>query len=56
VRQGEGPALRAVGFRMAEYADRLRGAQNVSIAYTPNVNEWNGYRNVELMLEDVKFE
>ena len=54
--QGEGAAIRAVGFRMGALFDAIREAKSVSLAYTPNVNDWKGYRNVELVLEDVKID
>ncbi len=56
VSNGDGAAIRAVGFRMGGLVEKVREAKKIAIAYTPNVNEWNGYRNVELLLEDVKFE
>jgi single-stranded-DNA-specific exonuclease len=56
VSNGDRAAIRAVGFRMGSLIDRVREAKKISIAYTPNINEWNGYRNVELLLEDIKFE
>jgi single-stranded-DNA-specific exonuclease len=54
--QGEGAAIRAVGFRMGARFEEIREAKSVSIAYTPSVNDWNGYKNVELVLEDLKSE
>ncbi|HYF01229.1 MAG TPA: single-stranded-DNA-specific exonuclease RecJ, partial [Planctomycetota bacterium] len=54
--QGAGPALRAVGFGMGALFDPLSKARTVSIAYTPQVNAWNGSETVELHVKDVKFD
>jgi single-stranded-DNA-specific exonuclease len=55
VNDGSGKALRAVAFRRGELKERIAAARTVSIAFEPAINEWNGYRNVELKIEDVKF-
>jgi single-stranded-DNA-specific exonuclease len=49
-----GPGLKVVGFGMGALFEPLRRARSVSIAFTPQINAWNGYENVELMLKDVK--
>lgn len=54
VSQG-GAAIRAVGFGMGELFEPLMRAQTCSIAFSPQINEWNGTTSVELKLEDVKF-
>jgi single-stranded-DNA-specific exonuclease len=54
--QQEGAALRAVGFGMGELLDPLRRARTVSVAFTPQLNAWQGHESVELHLKDVKFE
>jgi single-stranded-DNA-specific exonuclease len=54
-RQGEA-SLKAVGFKMAELFEPLKKARTVSVAFTPQLNAWNGYENVELVIEDVKIE
>jgi single-stranded-DNA-specific exonuclease len=46
-------ALRAVAFGMADRIDELMSAGGqCCLAFTPRINEWNGYRNVELDLTD----
>jgi single-stranded-DNA-specific exonuclease len=50
----EGPSLKAVGFGMGARFDAIRKARTVSIAFTPQINAWNGYENVELMIKDVR--
>lgn len=49
-----GPSLKAVGFGMGALFDPIRKARTVSLAFTPQINAWNGYENVELMIKDVK--
>ncbi len=51
-----GPSLKAVGFGMGALFEPLRKARSVSLAFTPQINAWNGYENVELMIKDVKFD
>lgn len=46
--------LRAVWFRNGDRADQLRSGDEVDIAYTPKVSEWNGRVRVELMLQDLR--
>lgn len=42
----------AIAFRQGAWANQL--PQYIDIAYTLNVNEWNGRRNLQLMIEDIK--
>ncbi len=52
VRQG-GTSIRAVAWGMGERIDELpKGGEPICIAFTPKVNEWNGYRNVEMEVVD----
>lgn len=52
VRQ-EGAAMRAIAFGMGERAEELMSAQGqCCLAFTPGINEWNGYRNIELTVVD----
>jgi len=53
LRQG-GAALRAVGFRMASWLDRLRDGSPVDAAFTPRLNRWNGREDVEILLHDLR--
>jgi single-stranded-DNA-specific exonuclease len=54
--QQEGKSIRAVGFGMAELADSLKRARSVSVAFTPQINSWQGNESVELLLKDVKID
>jgi single-stranded-DNA-specific exonuclease len=49
-----GASLRAVGFGMAELADRLHVGAEVSVAAEPTINRFNGSASVELRLRDVR--
>lgn len=52
VRQG-GTTMRAVAFGMGDRLDELLSAQgSCCLAFTPKVNEWNGYKNVEVEVVD----
>jgi single-stranded-DNA-specific exonuclease len=52
VRQGP-TSLRAVAFGMGDRVEELMSAGGrCCLAYTPVVNEWNGYRSVELHIAD----
>ncbi len=48
--------LRCIGFRMGNLDKRLQEADFFSIAYEPQINEYNGSRTVQLVLTDIKFE
>lgn len=52
VKQG-GTTIRAVAFGMADRLDELVSAGGrCCLAFTPRVNEWNGYRSVEIDVTD----
>jgi single-stranded-DNA-specific exonuclease len=52
VRQGR-TALRCVAWGMADRLDELMSSERrVCLAATPKINEWNGYRSVELEVVD----
>lgn len=44
----------AVGFGFGNVIDRLGSLPQIDIAATLNINEWNGKRKPQLMLEDIK--
>jgi single-stranded-DNA-specific exonuclease len=44
--------LSAIAFRQGAWATHL--PQFIDIAYTLNVNEWNGRRDLQLMIQDIK--
>jgi hypothetical protein len=54
----------AIGFNLAErFPPVLKGAPNsshhgqakVKIAFIPQINEWQGTRNVQLKIRDIKY-
>lgn len=47
-----GPPLDAIGFNMAEL--RPQQDQHVDVAYSLEINEWNGSRSIQLNLYDVQ--
>jgi single-stranded-DNA-specific exonuclease len=52
VRQS-GTSLRAVAFGMADRLDELMAQEGrCCLAFTPVLNEWQGYRSVELHVVD----
>jgi single-stranded-DNA-specific exonuclease len=52
IRQGK-TAMRAVAWGMADRIDELlSGDRRCCVAATPKINEWNGYRSVELEVVD----
>jgi single-stranded-DNA-specific exonuclease len=54
--QQEGKSIRAVGFGMGELLEPLKKARSVSIAFTPQINSWQGNESVELHLKDLKID
>jgi single-stranded-DNA-specific exonuclease len=58
VRQGTGPAartLKCIAFGYGPMFDRLPVGTTIDLAVEPSINEYNGYRNVELEVKDVQF-
>ncbi len=54
VRQG-GTTMRAVAFGMGERFDELlSGDRKCCLAFAPKINEWNGYRSVEMEVADFR--
>jgi single-stranded-DNA-specific exonuclease len=52
IRQG-GTAVRAVAWGMGDRLDELMSdGGHCCLAFTPKINEWNGYRNVEIEVID----
>lgn len=46
--------LKAVWFQNGDWADKLSTGDEVDLAYTPKINEWNGRVSVELMVQDLR--
>ena len=58
VRQGAGSAartLKCIAFGYGTLFDRLPVGTIIDLAVEPSINEYNGYRNVELEVKDVQF-
>jgi single-stranded-DNA-specific exonuclease len=54
VRQ-EGTTLRAIAFNMGERVEELMSSGGrCCLAFTPKINEWNGRRNVEIEVVDLR--
>ena len=56
VSDGAGKSVRAVGFKMGDLFDSVKQAHKLSLAFTPQINEWQGRETVELHLVDIKFD
>jgi single-stranded-DNA-specific exonuclease len=46
----------ALGFDMADYFDEIVKGGTFSMAYTVDLNEFNGEKSIELRIKDIKFE
>ena len=58
VRQGPGHAVRTlkcIAFGYGPLFDRLPTGTAIDLAVEPSINEYNGYRNVQLEVKDVQF-
>ncbi|MGF1580358.1 MAG: single-stranded-DNA-specific exonuclease RecJ [Gemmataceae bacterium] len=54
VRQN-GKDMKAIAFGMGERIDELMSEEgDCALAYTPRINEWNGYRSVEIHVKDIQ--
>ncbi|MBN1899902.1 single-stranded-DNA-specific exonuclease RecJ [Candidatus Sumerlaeota bacterium] len=52
----DGLSIPAIGFSMAEsYPDIHDLSRKFDIAFTPYINQWRGYKNVELEIRDIQF-
>ena len=47
--------LDAIGFSMAEYYPQLQSTPTADIAYTIDMNEWNGTKKLQLKVKDIQF-
>ena len=50
-----GEALDAVAFNMADQYGKLKPDQPIDIAYTIDMNEWNGSKKLQLKVRDIYF-
>jgi single-stranded-DNA-specific exonuclease len=46
------PPLDAIGFGLGEWANKM--PERIDAAYQLEINEWNGYRNLQLNLQDIR--
>ena len=51
---GSTQGIKGVWFRNGEWADRLSMGDEVDIAYTPKISEWNGRVRMELVVKDIR--
>jgi single-stranded-DNA-specific exonuclease len=49
-------SIRCIGFGMGKLEKKLLDNEFFNVAYQPNINTYNGNRNVQLVLEDIQFE
>lgn len=54
VRSAKGPTFRLIGFRFGEWISKLRPGQTVDVAYELGVNEWNGRKELQFKLVDIR--
>jgi len=46
--------LRCIAFNHGEWCDQLQSGMTIDLAVQPSINEYNGYRNVELEIKDCR--
>jgi single-stranded-DNA-specific exonuclease len=49
-----GVVMRCVAFNRGDLADQINKGAHLDLAVEPSINEYNGYRNVELQVVDVR--
>ncbi len=49
------PATEAIAFNMGDLYGQLQSDKPIDIAYTIDMNEWNGRRNLQLKIRDIHF-
>ena len=54
VRQGQS-TMKAIAFNAGDLFDRLTTGVTIDLAFEPTINEFNGFRNVELEVKDLQF-
>src|SRR4051794_3790426 len=54
VRQGE-TAMKCIAFGLGEMFDKLQKGMTIDLAVEPQLNEFNGFTNVELEVKDLQF-
>ena len=51
--RGEQQVFEGIGFDMASCARELSATRTIDLAYTPEINEWNNRRMVQLKVKDI---
>jgi single-stranded-DNA-specific exonuclease len=55
MRLGQGEtSLDTIGFSMGDKMQNIGAASSLDIAFVPNINEWNGTRNLQLNLKAIR--
>ncbi len=55
MRLGQGEtSLDTIGFSMGDKIQNMGAASSLDIAFVPNINEWNGTRNLQLNLKAIR--
>jgi single-stranded-DNA-specific exonuclease len=55
VRQGGSPPFDSIGFGMKSLVERgIPSRAQVDLAFTPELNHWNGYDRIQLRIRDVR--
>jgi single-stranded-DNA-specific exonuclease len=55
VKQSSGPIVKAIGWGMADRLEELMShSGQCCLAFTPKLNEWNGYINVDMEVNDLQ--
>jgi single-stranded-DNA-specific exonuclease len=54
LRSAEGPAMKFVGFNFGDRIDELQVGMRVDVVYQVGLNEWNGRRDIQCSLMDVR--
>ena len=55
VKQENGPTFKAIGWGMADRLEELQsGGGKCCLVFTPKINEWQGYTNIDLEIQDMQ--
>jgi len=54
VRQGNSQ-MKCIAFNFGAMFDKLQAGAKIDLAVEPTINEFNGFRNVELEVKDLQF-
>jgi single-stranded-DNA-specific exonuclease len=49
-----GTFMRCIAFNHGDWCDQLKSGMKIDLAVEPGINEYNGYRNVELEITDMR--